>query len=245
VVGVLEDQRDQIQRDTGLLTALGVDEETAARCATTAFANGRPPSYVAEQIAYVQRAPNIKDPLAVVITNIKKNLRRRPPSSRPMAPLAPLRPHPLPRYLDKRDEHDDYRPAADPANGTPASGSLALTPRTDDRVLIQTWQRTLLVLQACVSPEEYQRWVCPIRLVELDTDRKAALLGLPNPALRDQVQTRLAPFLCMALNHVCGVQLRVFIIALPGESAVPTLASILAEQPSGVGVAVGTEGGAG
>jgi hypothetical protein len=111
-------------------------------------------------------------------------------------------------------------------------------------VLIQTWQRTLLVLQACVSPEEYQRWICPIRLVELDTDRKAALLGLPSPALRDQVQTRLAPFLCMALNHVCGVQLRVFVIALPGEGAVPTLATILVDQAPGKGAPLAEEGGA-
>jgi hypothetical protein len=245
VVGV-EDPRDQIQRDTHLLIALGVDEETAALCATTAFANGRPLSYVAEQIAYVQRAPNIKDPLAVVITNIKKNLRRRPPASRPMTALAPPRPHPLPRYLDKRDAHKDYGPLPDPANATPALGGPDLAPRTDDRVLVQTWQRTLLVLQACVSPEEYQRWVCPIRLVELDTERKAALLGLPSPALRDQVQTRLAPFICMALNHVCGVQLRVFVIALPGSSdgPLPTLARILAEQPPGESVPAAKEGGA-
>jgi hypothetical protein len=246
VVGVVEDQRDQIQRDTDLLTALGVDEETAALCATTAFANGRPPSYVAEQIAYVQRAPNIKDPLAVVITNIKKNLRRRPPASRPMTPLAPPRPHPLPRYLDKREERDTYHLPIVPASTTPASGGADLAPRTDDRVLIQTWQRTLLVLQACVSPEEYQRWICPIRLVELDTERKAALLGLPSPALRDQVQTRLASFICMALNHVCGVQLRIFVIALPspGDGAVRTLASILLEQPTGECVSTAKEGGA-
>jgi hypothetical protein len=247
VVGVVEDQRDQIQQDTDLLVALGVDEETAAVCAATAFANGRPPSYVAEQIAYVQRAPNIKDPLAVVITNIKKNLRRRPPSSRPMAPLAPPRPHPLPRYLDKPSEPQNNHPAIDPADADPATGRPDLAPRADDWALVETWQRALMILRACVSPEEYQRWIYPIRLIELDTDRRAALLGLPNPALCNQVQTRLAPFVCTALDHVCGVQLRIFMIALPGPDggAMPTLAGILAEQPPGAGVSVGTEGGAG
>jgi hypothetical protein len=163
-----------------------------------------------------------------------------------MVPLAPPRPHLLPRYLDKRDERDSNQPVAGTTNLTTAPGGPDLAPRTDDRVLIQTWQRTLLVLQASVAPEEYQRWVCPIRLVELDTERKAALLGLPSPALRDQVQTRLAPFICMALNHVCGVQLRVFVIALPGSSdgPIPTLARILAEQPPSESVPAAKEGGA-
>jgi hypothetical protein len=164
-----------------------------------------------------------------------------------MAPLAPPRPHPLPRYLDKRSEPQNNHPAVDLADADPATGRPDLAPRADDWALVQTWQRALMILRACVSPEEYQRWIYPIRLIELDTDRRAALLGLPNPALSNQVQTRLAPFICTALDHVCGVQLRIFMIALPGseEGPVPTLASILAGQSPGEGVPVGTERGTG
>jgi hypothetical protein len=225
----------RIAADTQLLHDAGLDAETAAACARLAALHQRPAEYVAEQIAYVGAAPGLQSPLAVLVANLKRNVRRLPPTeTRRAASVAGHPPRPTPAALL----------AAAPSGGACRPTDLPAPDAGVQAELDRCWRAALVLLRTGLPAEAYRATLQYARLLELDRAAGWALLGLPTDFMRDQVAGALGDAIGGALSSVCQAPIRVVAATLPGQGPLapplPTLAAILAARgrpdPGGAGV---------
>lgn len=193
----------QVREDTRLLVVFGLDEETARECALVAERNKQLVGYVSEQIEYVQLSPGIKDPVAVLVANIQKNRRRKPPAQVTPPPLvlvpAPDRPEPT---------------------DTPAAALLTLPSVLSATTTI--WNRALAYLNT-LCPGEQEKTLRYVQLAELDAEGGTALLTVPNDHLRRAVE-RLADSISLALHQAGQPPLRIVVAIQQADQPRPTLA---------------------
>ena len=136
---------------------------------------------------------------------------------------------PSPASLAPRPRH---QVTPSPATLTPQEGipTSKHTPVKDDASLMpaiamsftiaeiglssrQVWAATLaeLVRGGTVSPTDLEAWLRPAAII--GRDGNALVLGVPNPAARDRIATRLLPGVRAALAQVLGVALPVTVVA--------------------------------
>jgi len=221
------EESEQVTGDTLLLVTFGLDEETAREVALQARANGRLAGYVEEQVAYVQSSPGIEDPAAVLIANVRKNVRRQPIAARRGTPLAPPSPSDTRRIPPAGRENTERRAIVeDPATAAHHAAASSEAARI--------WKTAELCLRVTVPTDEYTRLIRYARLLEIDEASGWALLGLPSEHMRKEVEIRLRDVIGAVLSQTCRRTIKLLIITLPGQGpqagTIPTLARLLAEH---------------
>lgn len=210
MVEVVEDS-DQVKTDTDLLVAFGLDEETARDCALLAERNKRLGGYVSEQIEYVQSSPSVKDPVAVLIANIRKNRRHKPPAQAATSASGQAATPTLYLVAESRDGTPP-----DPTDPIAIAQEAAESERR--RELDQLWSTALISLRLVCSDDDYKKALRYAQLIALDPTTGRAVLRLPNEGQCQHVR-RLAGVIGASLSQVCGAAIT--IQAISAEEANP------------------------
>lgn len=202
-----------------------MDEETARECAQLVRVHRRPEGYVAELVEHALADPEVRDPLKVVISNIRRNERRVPTTgarSRRQPPPASLHLVIAPAEEQAAEEGGDRDAETDL---TP----IDETPLPDESPL---WQATLATLRFALPADDYYTVVQYVQLREVDRERGWALLSAPNHHVCRAVQTRLREPIVAALRLAVHLALQVRVV-IPSVQGTPTLAELLAADAAG------------
>jgi hypothetical protein len=199
-----------------------MDEETARECAQLVRVHRRPVGYVTELVNHALSDREVRDPLKVVISNIRRNERRASPPGL----CSRRRPPPTLQVVAASA-------AAQAAEeGTAADAELAPLDEAVPPDESPLWQAALATLRFVLPADEYQTVVQYVQLREVDRDRGWALLGAPNHHVCRAVQTRLREPIQAALRLAAHMALQVRVV-IPSVQGTPTLAELLAADAAG------------